>query len=71
MNENSTLLSREKARLLVKAIEIALRSGLKHYSVSGRKELNTIDEVLDALVADGDVIIVEPLELRETTGLIQ
>lgn len=47
----------EKALLLLAEIETALRCGTKHYRLSDHRELDTVADIVDALLEDGGVIL--------------
>jgi hypothetical protein len=49
----------EKAHLLIDSVRRALADGIKHYSLDGRL-LSTDKEILEALVADGEIRLEEP-----------
>jgi hypothetical protein len=53
----------DDAMLIVQAVHMALKNGVRHWDVNGR-ELKTIVEVLEALKRDGEVTFDEPATLR-------
>ena len=51
-----------KAVIFLKSIQAALSDGLKHYRKSDDKLLETPKEILEALLTEGRILLVKPLD---------